>query len=86
MRVNMQYAPRFGIIQSRAASAMEKVSGCDVGSVTGDQALAFGKLKCKGKQSVAPAPTPITLDCAPVRGTGIKEIGQVRIDIECDEV
>lgn len=84
MRMNMQYAPRFGVMQSRAALAMEQVSGCKVSTVTGDQALAFGKLKCKGKQMPPPAIGPIALDCVPVRGSEIKEVGQVRLDIECD--
>lgn len=84
MRVNMQYAPRFGVMQTRAATAMAQVSGCEVRTVTGDQALAFGKLKCKGTRKAPPPTTTIALDCEPVRGSGIKEIGQVRIDIECD--
>ena len=46
IRTNMQYAPRFGPIQARAAKAMEIVSGCDVKEVRGDQAQATGILAC----------------------------------------
>lgn len=46
MRVNMQYAPRFGPIRDRARIAMERVSGCRVTEVRGDQALATGLLEC----------------------------------------
>ncbi len=46
MRVNMQYAPRFGPIRDRAGRAMAMVSGCRVKDVRGDQALATGLLDC----------------------------------------
>ena len=46
MRVNAQYAPRFGPIRGRAGRAMALASGCDVVEVLGDQALAFGILDC----------------------------------------
>ncbi len=46
MRVNMQYAPRFGPIRDRAGGAMAMVSGCRVKDVRGDQALATGVLDC----------------------------------------
>lgn len=46
MRVNAEYAPRFGPIRERARLAMAKVSGCRVTDVLGDQALATGKLVC----------------------------------------
>ncbi len=83
MRMNAQYAPRFGIIEDRAAKAMQQASGCEVTKVTGDQALAFGKLKCNGK---TPPPTaqPRALECVPLRGSAVKEVGQVRIDLDCE--
>lgn len=46
LRVNMEYAPRFGPIRDRAGVAMEQVSGCKVTEVRGDQALATGLLDC----------------------------------------
>ena len=46
LRVNMQYAPRFGPIRARAGFAMAQVSGCLVVGVRGDQALATGILAC----------------------------------------
>lgn len=46
IRVDSQYAPRFGPIRARAGLAMELVSGCPVKRVLGDQAQATGKLSC----------------------------------------
>ena len=48
MRVNMEFAPRFGPIRDKAAVAMARVSGCGVREVRGDQALATGTLDCDG--------------------------------------
>lgn len=82
IRLNPQYAPRFGPIRGRAAFAMERVSGCQVVRLTGDQALAFGTLDCGG--GVGPLIVePVEIECIPVRGSEIEEIGQVRIDIDC---
>ena len=46
VRVNTQYAPRFGPIRARAGHAMAQASGCEVKEVLGDQALALGVLDC----------------------------------------
>lgn len=46
IRTNTQYAPRFGPIRDRATAAIEQVSGCEVRSISGDQAVAVAKLKC----------------------------------------
>lgn len=46
IRINPEYAPRFGLIRDRAAAAMAQVSGCEVKAVGGDQALAVGVLDC----------------------------------------
>lgn len=46
LRINPEYAPRFGPIQDRAGVAMQQVSGCRVTEVRGDQALATGLLDC----------------------------------------
>ena len=47
IRTNMEYAPRPGPIMDRARKAMMQASGCRVVAMTGDQALAFGKLDCR---------------------------------------
>ncbi len=52
IRINMQYAPRMGPIADRAARAMALVSGCEVRSVTGDQALLRGTLDCTNVRAV----------------------------------
>ncbi|WP_212733851.1 hypothetical protein [Sulfitobacter sabulilitoris] len=65
LRVNPQYAPRFGPIAGRAKQAIEQVSGCEVTEVRGDQALATGLLEC-GKTpppSLAPGQS---YACAPL--------------------
>lgn len=49
VRLNPQYAPRFGRLRSRAAFAMAQVSGCEVVGVLGDQAVATGVLSCDGR-------------------------------------
>ena len=46
IRVNAQYAPRIGPIHARAAFAMQRVSGCRVGRMAGDQAQATARLHC----------------------------------------
>jgi hypothetical protein len=46
IRINAEYAPRFGPIQRRAGIAMAQVSGCTVKDVRGDQAQATGILDC----------------------------------------
>ena len=46
IRINMEYAPRFGPIRDRAGRAMAQASGCKVVHVVGDQAVAIGRLNC----------------------------------------
>lgn len=82
MRINPQYAPRFGIIEWRAARAMQVASGCKVAGVKGDQALAFGRLDC-GNGPPPELRGPVEIECIPVRGSEIEEVGQVRIDLDC---
>ena len=63
IRLNMEYAPRFGAIETRAVRAMEVVSGCSVKQVTGDQAQALGQLDCDGTGGLYRPPPPIALEC-----------------------
>ncbi|WP_245510700.1 hypothetical protein [Antarcticimicrobium sediminis] len=51
IRVNPQYAPRFGPIRDRAGLAMALVSGCSVTKVLGDQALATGRIACPDRKA-----------------------------------
>ncbi len=83
IRINPQYAPRFGPIRYRAALAMQQASGCEVLDVTGDQAQAFGRLKC-GAVAAPRVIQPLALDCVPERGSEIPEIGQIRVALDCD--
>lgn len=82
IRVNPQYAPRFGPIKERARIAMAQVSGCEVKEVRGDQALATGLLDC-GKGTPKSRVTRQPLDCIPVRGTKTRGVGQVSVDLDC---
>lgn len=85
IRTNSEYAPRFGQIRERAGRAMAMVSGCEVKDVRGDQAQATGILNC-GKESKAQiAPAPVDLECTPVRGSEIKQLGGVSVAIECEK-
>lgn len=85
IRTNAEYAPRFGPIRERAARAMAMVSGCEVKEVRGDQALATGLLKC-GKGQRAQQKLPVNLECVPVRGSKIKQLGGVLVEIDCETV
>lgn len=82
IRTNVQYAPRFGPIEARAGAAMATVSGCKVVEVTGDQALALGRLDCGS----GPPPKRIktrAVECAPIRGTEIEALGEISVELDC---
>ena len=81
IRTNSEYAPRFSPIRERAGLAM--VSGCEVKEVRGDQAQATGILRCgKGAKRVLPV-VPVDVECVPVRGTAVKQLGGVAVEIDC---
>lgn len=83
IRTNAEYAPRFGPIRERAGRAMAMVSGCEVKEVRGDQAQATGILRC-GKGGVrAKSVVPVAVECVPVRGTEVKQLGGVSVEIDC---
>lgn len=68
VRINSEYAPRFGPILTRAGFAMATVSGCRVKGVLGDQALATGLLVCKDHpQNRVLPPTKASYSCQEVR-------------------
>ena len=84
IRTNAQYAPRLGPIRDRAAKAMALVSGCEVKDARGDQAQITGILKCgKGGKRKIPM-SPRALDCVPVRGTEVAQLGGTSIEISCE--
>ena len=84
IRVNPEYAPRFGPIRERARLAMVAVSGCAVTRVGGDQAQATGVLDCgKGRrQRPASAPGGV-LECVPLRGSALRGLGEVSFEVDC---
>lgn len=85
IRINSQYAPRVGPIHDRAAFAMEKVSGCKVRDVRGDQVLVVGKLSCDAhSQDRARWPKGVSYDCIQL-ATGVKNASGVPYaDYDCD--
>jgi hypothetical protein len=86
IRTNGEFAPRFGPIRDRAGRAMAQVSGCEVRAVRGDQAQATGILRCgKGTPQVSRV-VPVNVECVPVRGTAIRQIGGTLVEIECEPV
>ena len=82
IRINPQYAPRFGPIRARAGQAMALVSGCRVVSVGGDQALAFGRLDC-GKGPPPKSKAERHLDCVPERGTELRQFDGYSVELDC---
>ena len=83
IRTNAEYAPRFGVMRERAGRAMALVSGCEVKEVRGDQAQATGLLRCgRGGKRTKPV-IPVDVECVSVRGTEVKQLGGVLVDIDC---
>lgn len=84
IRVNTQYAPRFGPIRARAGAAIAMVSGCKVVEVTGDQAQAFARLDCgNGPPPKSRRAMPWEIECLPVPGSEIEIAGEVSLDLDC---
>ncbi|PIE13262.1 MAG: hypothetical protein CSA70_06820 [Rhodobacterales bacterium] len=64
IRVNTEWAPRLEAVAPRAIAAIEKVSGCDVRKLDGDQAMMVARLKCgKGDLPMEIEPGRIEYDC-----------------------
>ncbi|WP_299689557.1 hypothetical protein [uncultured Tateyamaria sp.] len=84
IRTNMQYAPRFGPIQSRAGRAMEMVSGCSVKEVRGDQAQATGILDCgKGGPKIDRLKPQGEYDCYTVDSYISAATNELVLDLDC---
>lgn len=64
IRLNREWAPRLETVAPRAVAAIEKVSGCEVTNLGGDQALITARLKCAGDaKPLAVEPGRIEYDC-----------------------
>lgn len=64
IRLNAEWAPRMEAVAPRAVMAIEKVSGCTVRRLDGDQAQAFAKLNCgKDAAPMRAAPGRVQYDC-----------------------
>ncbi len=61
IRVNAEIAPRLASVAPRGVLAIERVSGCRVRRLTGDQAVMLARLDCGG--SLPPLPGPKGYDC-----------------------
>ncbi|MFK7751494.1 MAG: hypothetical protein AB8B51_02995 [Sedimentitalea sp.] len=87
IRVNPQYAPRFGPIRDRAAFAMAQVSGCKVSRVTGDQSVALGRLACKGRPVVPARPViASSFSCLELNQWLQETTGFGSTEFECDQI
>jgi hypothetical protein len=85
LRVNPQYAPRFGPIRGRAGFAMAQVSGCRILEVRGDQALATGILACEGRPPDWIVPTAaVSYSCLEVGQWASEGLGVDFTEFECD--
>ncbi len=82
IRVNVEWAPSSKSVETRAVAAIEKVSGCKVKRLRGDQAMMIADLKCIGSH-LPPAPVQLTcsLNGAPLKGLG----GEFTYDISCTQ-
>ncbi len=86
IRTNSEYAPRFGPIRARAGRAMAIVSGCEVLEVRGDQSQATGVLRCANQKKRARPVAPVALECVPIRGTELSQLGGTSVEIDCEPV
>jgi hypothetical protein len=85
LRVNPQYAPRFGPIRARAAFAMAQVSGCRVLKIEGDQAQATAVLSCSGRAPDRPIPRgPVSFSCLEIGGLLDEMPGGPYSEYDCD--
>ncbi|MDQ7070439.1 MAG: hypothetical protein Q9M48_06840 [Rhodobacterales bacterium] len=64
IRINSEYAPRLSGIAPKAFVAIERVSGCKVRRLGGDQALIHASLKCGNTpDAMVPLPVDIRYEC-----------------------
>lgn len=84
IRTNAQYAPRFGPVAAKAKVAIERVSGCAVTEMRGDQAQALGVLDCGDS---APVPVEVfagrSLTCHEIDSYVLESTGERVADYDC---
>lgn len=85
VRLNAEYAPRFGAMAGRARTAIEQVSGCDVTEMRGDAAQATGVLDCGDGSLPGWAPGQ-AWECFAIDGYVSPGLGETFSDYECDQV
>ncbi len=78
IRVNPQWAPRLAAVAPRMVAAIEKVSGCKVRKLHGDQAMATAALNCGG--ALEPLPKSRSYKCA------LDDLHGDYADLTCDPV
>jgi hypothetical protein len=86
IRVNPQYAPRFGPIRARAGFAMAQISGCEVVGVLGDQAVATGVLDCGARVQVPVILVPPVYSCLDINQWTTRADGSDFVEFECDPI
>ncbi|MGR3614913.1 MAG: hypothetical protein ACU0BB_02590 [Paracoccaceae bacterium] len=87
IRVNPEYAPRFGPIRKRAGVAMAQASGCEVVDVLGDQSISTGVLACNGTDHaewlIRTAVATAGYDCIESNDWAWEKSSQDYTDYEC---
>ncbi len=86
IRINPEYAPRFGPIRARAGFAMEMVSGCRVTGVLGDQAVATGLLDCGDGRSPLLVGVPVSYSCLDIAQWSSTASGTSYVEFDYDPV
>lgn len=87
IRTNAEYAPRLEIVAPRAFVAIEKVSGCKVRRLGGDQILIHATLRCgKNTAPLPPLPQTIRYECQIEDFYSNSGLGQEITEMRCDPV
>ena len=78
IRLNPEWSPRLAAVAPRMVAAIEKVSGCKVRKLDGDQAMATAALNCGG--ALEPLPASRSYECA------LDDLDDDYADLTCDPV
>ena len=84
VRLSRGWTPRLHGIVPYAEAAMERVSGCDVVRITGDQALLLGELECgPQRRRTRSAPRLYTYVCDPVEAWDVEALKGTHVSFDC---
>ena len=87
IRINTEYAPRLSGIAPKAFVAIEKVSGCRVRRLGGDQALIHATLRCgNAPDAMVPLPASIRYECEVEDIYANRGLGEAVTEMNCRPV